>query len=338
VEQRFQFTMKAGPRRVDAGGVAQLDAALAKATGAAPDRVLHAIDPRRIASFADGGPAVWSVALSPCRDGCYLFVTYGLSRAIDPDARFDHEMSIRVAPDGQHQPPHWPVFFLRQLARYQITSGRELAAGEPMGLGESITRFAMAPAEKAQMPDSPMHAIAVVDDPVLPGARRAYGLLPDEQALAEPWSIAGTVAEIARREPTLTTDVRRGSWSSDPSLVEAVRVGAKRDGSSTGALLVPGLRWEPTADGFRVQLAGGATALRFCALAHGRLPFGRNLLLHDPEPGPYRQIGLVPSDRPFARAHGDQLLEAGMRADSPILRGVQRAANHPSTGIRFTLR
>jgi hypothetical protein len=330
--------MKGGPRRVELGGVAQLDAALAKAAGVAQDRVLHAVDARRIASFADGGPPVWSVALSPCHDGCYLFVTYGLSRAIEPDACFDHEMSIRVAPGGQDQPPQWPVLFLRLLARYQITSGRELRAGDPMGFGESLTRTAMAQAEKVAMPDSPMHAIAVVDDPVLPGARRAYGLLPDEQALAEPWSIAGLTAEIALREPTLTTDVGRGSWSGVPSLVQAVRAGAARDGSSTGALVLPGLLWEPTGDGFRVAIPGGASALRLSALARGRLAFGRNLLLHDVEPRPYSNIALAPSDQPFARAHGDQLLEVGMRADSPILRAAETAARHSSAGIRFTLR
>ena len=43
-----------------------------------------------------------------------------------PDARFEHELSLRApaAPNGQ--PPQWPTFLLRQLCRYQITSGREL--------------------------------------------------------------------------------------------------------------------------------------------------------------------------------------------------------------------
>jgi len=339
VEQQFQFTLKHPPRRVDDGGVAQLDAALAAAACVAPDRVLHAIDPRRIASFADGGPPVWSVALCPCHDGCWLFVTYGLSRAIDPDAGFDHEMSIRVAPDTDPQPPQWPVFFLRQLARYQITTRRDLAVGDPMEFGESITRAAMAPAEKAAMPDSPMHAIAVVDDPVLPGARRAYGLLPDEHVLAEPWSIAGLVGEIARREPTLTTRLGRGSWCGDPTIVQAVQAGTAREGSSTGALVLPGLRWEPAEDGFLVQMPSGAPALRFCALARARLGFGRNLLLHDVEPAARSLIGLAPSEQPYARVHGDGLLEVGMGLDSPILGAVETAARQPNArGIRFTVR
>lgn len=324
-----EIEMTSDPRRVDDAAVSQLDEALAAAAGAPVNQLLHALDSRRILRFEHGGPPVWSVALCPCGDGTFLFLTYGLSRFLDPDAQFDHEMSIRVAADPGGQPPAWPTFLLRQLARYQITSGRELRIGDPMSFGESITRAAMAPEHKASMPDSSMHAIGVAADPRMQGVRRVYGLFAEEQALAERWSIGGMLDEIARRDPTLTTALDRASWATEPEMRQAVGAGAKRDGSTTGAIVVPGLRWERSSHGVTVHLPGGPVIRRIAALVHGRIGFGRTLLLHDFEPRPHSEVGLQPSDQESVRTHGDQMLEIGLTADSQLLFGLYMAAREP---------
>ena len=327
---RDELELKGDPRRVDDAGVERLDRALAAAAGVPVERVLHAIDPRRVLAFQAGGPPVWSVAVAPCADGGFLFLTYGLSRAVEPDARFEHELSLRApaAPNGQ--PPQWPTFLLRQLCRYQITSGRELRVGDPMSFGKSITRAAMAPQHEASMPDSPLTTVAVVADPAIEGARRVVGLRPEEHALAELWSTAGLMAELAKRDPTLETDIRRGSWADDAELRAAVEAGAKREGSQTGAMVIAGLRWrEQGAEGVVLRLPGGATMKRLVALIDGRLGFGRNLLLHDFEPAPHSEVGLVPSESDFVRTHGGRMLELGLAPGSPTLKALRDAAAQP---------
>jgi len=323
---RDEFQLNGNPRSVSETAVAQLDAALAVAAGSSIDRVLHGIDPRRILRFEQGGPPVWSVASCPCQDGAHLFVTYGLSRFIDPDAAFDFEMSLRVPSEPGGQPPAWPMFLLRQLARYQITSGRELKVGDPMSFGESITRAAMGPQHKASMPDSSMSAVGITTDPGMQSIRRVYGLLPDEQALSEVWSTAGLLNEIARRDPTLSTRLGRRSWALDAELRAAVLRGAEREGSTTGAIVVPGLRWEQDQEGLLVHIPGGPVVPRILAMIRARVGFGRTLLMHDFEPRPFSEVGLTPSGDEFVRAHGDRMLELGLEADSPLLTGLTFAA------------
>jgi hypothetical protein len=322
---RDEFRLEGKPREVRDEAVSQLDQALAGAAGGRLEQVLHAIDPRRILRFEAGGPPVWSVALCPCPDRTFLFVTYGLSRYIDPDARFDHELSIRVAAERGGEPPAWPTFLLRQLARYQVGSGRELRVGDPMTFAESITRAAMAPEHQASMPDSPMRTIGVAADPGMHSVRRVYGLLADEQALAETWSIAGLLGEIARRDPTLTTTLGRPSWAGRADVVRAVSDGAAREGSATGAIVVPGLRWERTARGVAIHIPGGPVVRRIAALIRGRLGFGRTLLLHDYEPAPYSEVGLGPGE-PGLHVDDDRMVEVSLGVDSPILFGLYAAA------------
>lgn len=168
VSHKDKLELRGEPRNVNGKAVECLDEALARAAGAPVDQILHGIDPRRILSFENGGPPVWSVALCPSSSSPsgFLFVTYGLSKMIDPSTPFEHEMSIRVASNDK-EPPSWPMFLLRHLARYQITGGRDLGVGDPMTFAEPITRAAMAPEHQHNQPDSSLRAIGVMTDPIL---------------------------------------------------------------------------------------------------------------------------------------------------------------------------
>lgn len=333
-----EFVLRGDPREVNSAAVSQLDGALAVAAGCPLESVLHGIDPKRILTFANGGPPVWSVAQGRCANGDVLSVTYGLSQFIDPAAPFGHEMSIRVASDGSADGPQWPMFFLRALARYQITSGRELRAGEVMPFGESITRTAMAPEHKASMPDSPLQAIAVVDDPLMQSVRRVYGLHADELDLGQAWSPAGLMSLVAERTPTLSTDVARGTWSRDPVIRAGVDAGRAREGSSAGAALVAGLHWEKLATGVAVHFPAGC-AKTVIDLIDGRIGFGRTLLLHDVAQAPCTEVGFTVSDSDFFEVRSPAMVEIGVNKDSMLFAALRMAAqetNPSAVTMRLT--
>lgn len=295
---RTEFELKGPPREVQ--NVELLDAALAAAAGGALEQVLHGIDPRRVLAFAHGGPPVWSVALCPCAgsEPAYLWVTYGLSSLIDPAAPFAHEMSIRVAVAPGAPPPQWPMFFLRSLARYQITSGRELKSGDVMPFPCSITRAAMSPEHRSSMPDSPLDAIAVIDDPTMQNVRRVVGLRAEEVELVKLWSVEGLASVLP---PTLTTTVDRASYLADPGFASRIEAGSEREGSTTSAALAPGLRWREIDAGFEVTLPRGPHVPHLMRHIEARLNFGRPILLHDGEVGPNSELALAPADTDVAR-------------------------------------
>jgi hypothetical protein len=322
MKRRDEFELTGELREVRGPMVDGLDAALSRAAGGG--EVLHSIDPRRLLSFSEGGPPVWSVAVARCQPGSgWLFLTYGLSRDVDPQAPFTHEMSMRVP--GETEPPAWPIFFLRHLARYQRTSGRPLESGQLMSFAEPITRAAMRPEEQASQPDSAMHAIAIVSDPQIPSARRVYGLLDDERKLAELWSPAHLLDEIARRDPSLTTNLARPSWSSDIALASAMRRGARAEGSATVALVVPGLRWSRDGNEWIIRMPAALLPHVF-QVADVRMPFGRKLLLHDYDPAPRSEVGLSPTAISI-RAYGDRVLELPAPADGEIMAMLEELLN-----------
>ncbi len=325
--EQIEFELVGEPRTIVTEAVSFLDGALASAAGRTDEHVTHAIDPRRLLRFEHGGPPVWSVGQCTATDGSEIFVTYGLSRFIEPTAPFSHEMSIRTAPGEASM---WPVFLLRQLARYQITGGRELAVGDPMVFAESITRAAMAPEHKHTMPDSALCAVGVVADPTMTNVRRVYGLHPDDHTLAELWSISGFLGEVARRDPSLTTRLDGLRWSEDSDLVAAVHRGSEREGSQTAAMVSPGVRWSRTPNGNLVEFGGGESMRRMAALIQARLRFGRHLVVHDYTPAPFSTVVFHPSDEPYMRAHGDDTLELGMTADASELVAINMAAREPN--------
>lgn len=332
-----QFVMTGRPREVDMQQVENLDAALAAAAGIPAERILHAIDPRRLLSFADGGPPVWSVAAARLGCGDVLFVTYGLSRFIDPDALFDFELSFRLGGLTAGEPlPLWPSFLLRHLARYQLGSRRELALGDPMHFGDPITRAAMAPEHAASMPDTAMHDIGIAPDPELPSVRRVYGLLPDEQRLAELWSTASLLEVIARRDPHLTTRLARRSWVSDNVVRAAAAAGTARDGSATGACVFGGVRWaDLPGGGYEIRVPAGE-AERLARLMDARLGFGRSLLIHDHDVLPHSEVALVPAADDYVRSHAGRTLELGVSSDSrDRLLWMARSAGPSELVLRF---
>ena len=320
------------PRSVDSAAVEALDTALAAACGVPKARVLHAIDPRRILSFEAGGPAVWSVAVATGAAPLpfHLYVTYGLSGSVDPrrhEQGLEHELSIRI-PATSPEPPLWPTLLLRHLGRYVLTSRRPLRVGEVMPLFAPLSRAALAPELRAGQPDSRLTGFLVGGDSQLRSVttykgpieiRRIYGIDEAERLLIERWSVAGFGGQIAGRDPTLTTDLDRPSWADDAAIVSAIDDGAEREGSSTTAMALPGVRWERSRDAWTIRLPGGDAACHLAAVLAGRLPHGRHLLVHDLEPTPQTQVALVPAEE--LSVHEERgVLVLGMPSDSFYLK------------------
>lgn len=169
------FEIKNPPREVRMDVVDALD----KALGAiGTTEVLHAIDPGRVVNFRDGGPPVWSVALTEVDDPpCTLLMTYGFSDILSPDpARqgVNYEFSLAVA-DSEVQP--WAVALLRHLCRYQLSSGNELMVGDVMPCHAPITCIPFPPQHHAMMPSTELDSIVVVHDPILHTIQTPYGVI-----------------------------------------------------------------------------------------------------------------------------------------------------------------
>jgi len=295
---RTEFELKGPPREILDQNVGFLDQSLAQAAGCPVDQVLHAIDPRRILKFEYGGPPVWSVAVAPVGNDAYLWVTYGLSSIIDPAMPFGHEMSIEVAVEPGAPVPQWPMFFLRSLARYQITSRRELKVGDVMPFPVSITRAAMAPEHHQSMPDSSLRAIAVVADPRMQAVRRVVGLLEEEVEISKLWNVEGFVGAIGSTRTVLD----RRSHLDDAAFVRACRAGSEKEGSSTSAALVEGVRWARDTEGLLATIPRGPNHARTMAHIEARLKFGRSVLLHGSAMGEGTEVALVPNDDDIVRA------------------------------------
>jgi suppressor of fused protein SUFU len=324
------------PRSVDSATVDALDTALAAACGVSKASVLHAIDPRRILSFEAGGPAVWSVAVATGAGPSpyHLYVTYGLSGSIDPrrhEQKLEHELSIRI-PVTSDSPPLWPTLLLRHLGRYTLNARRELRVGEVIPLFDAVSRAALAPEHKSTQPDSRLQSLLIGSDPQLRGVatykgtievRRVYGIDEAERRLIERWSVAGFGGQVVTRDPTLTTDLERPSWTDQAAIVSAIEEGSAREGSATTAMAVPGVRWERSRDAWTIRLPGGGAARHLAAVLAGRLPHGRHLLVHDLEPRPQTQVALVPAED--LSVHEERgVLVLGMPAESFYLKMLAR--------------
>jgi hypothetical protein len=100
VTHSISFSVGPGEvREVHDDAVAELDEALeAVGTGV----VNHFIDPRRIQTFAAGGPSVWSVA-TVATEGGALYLTYGFSGAVDP-ARSQCDFELHAPRRGERAP------------------------------------------------------------------------------------------------------------------------------------------------------------------------------------------------------------------------------------------
>lgn len=334
------MTLSAGnvrPVRDDV--VSAIDDALA-----AHGRVLHAMDPSRIVSFEHGGPPVWSVGMAQVGQD-WLCVTYGLSHVLSPEPIREgvgYELSLRVPGE---EPPVWAPALLRHLARYVLRTGAELRVNDTMPLGWPVTRVAFAAEHHAGLPNTPLDAIVVAADPLVPRidtahgpieVRRLVGLHPDEVALIDTWSSRGFLGQWAPANPQLTTDPARPSAAVDEVLWERITALAREEGGSVGAVFVTG-GWTPDGDsGAVIQLPGGPQAAQLRRVLDARLPYGRPLLIDAPPPG--SPVQLVPSDGAFSIEVSDEgvLVVAGP-LDHPAMAGIVDTIRTNTSGTQIRI-
>jgi suppressor of fused len=181
--------------------------------------VMHAIDPGRIVGFADGGPPVWSVGVVEveAETPFSLFVTYGLSHVLSPEAGREgigYELSLAVPARCPTQP--WAVALLRHLSRYVLSSGNELMAGDVMPCHAPLTYLPFPPAHHASMPATELDSLVIALDPQLGqletahgplDVRRIVGITSDELHRLGPLPANLRAAARAEVDPALLTDL-----------------------------------------------------------------------------------------------------------------------------------
>jgi hypothetical protein len=277
--------------------VSVLDDALARAVPGG--QVLHAMDLKRIVSFAFGGPPVWSVGVVSGADGLHQYLTYGLSRALDPAQPFGFELSMRVRSPGAA--PMWPTLLLRTIARYHLTSGRVIEPGESLDLGGPISQAPLRPEDRHTMPGTRMDSIFIAAGPALATPhgpveiRNVVGLDAAERALLECCRSGRFAEELRRVDPSLTVELGSPSVAHNPAFRAAIEEASQREGSDCNALCVPGLTWTDDGSAFQVRIPKESSATLRRRLA-SRLPFGEGLLVHGTNPGPGTEVLIVPGE------------------------------------------
>lgn len=338
MRQTLSFTLEPDKvRKVHDDAVEAFDAALAKVgTG----EVNHFIDPRRLQTFEGGGPPVWSVATVPTKDGT-LYLTYGMSEAIDP-ARIGVRFEMSVMVPGE--PTMWPALLLRALCRYMLGSRRPLEVGQSMPFPDPITRFFAPPEEAEHYPNTAMNAAFFAEDPALPRietehgnvqVRRAVGLYDDERALLDLWTPEGFSGALVERNRGLVTDIGRAPYSEDPAFVSTIEAGSLEDGSRVGFVAVPGVQWGHDEDHHLfVSFPGGEHAKRILQMIRARLPFERNLLVHDLDPEQRRAVAFEPSKGLSFRKEGETLVME-ISPDHELFDTFEQVGDGPGVNWRF---
>ena len=321
-------------RQIDPVSAAAVDDALAAVTDAA---IRHANDPARAHRFEDGGPSAWSVASGP-RGDTTLHVTYGLSGLVDRDparGRIIYEFAIQTRGPGVW----WQLDVLRQLGAYLLTSGRDLAIGDYFPFHAPLPAAVLGPNRPPSEPDTHLTAIAVMPDPVLPVVhtphgpleiRRLYGVSNADFDLFESWSCRRFMGLVQQRDPELVTDLTRGEWRDDPPLLAACAAASADEGAETGFFVVPGLRWEPTASGYRVVVPSAHAGQRIARMLDGRLRFGRALLVHGRDAGPGTAVGFAPGGALDMRAD-ENTLHLALPSDSVLPNASYHGHTHTTS-------
>lgn len=274
--------------------VAALDAALGATFGTA---VLHAFDPKRMLAFAAGGPAAWSVAVTSHPSGVHQFLTYGLSRAVDPRAPFGFELAMRVRATGGV--PVWPTLLLRTIARYHLQSGREVKRGQFIDVGAPISQAPVTPEERHLMPTTRMDAILVLGGATLPTPagpieiRNVVGLDAAERELLACVHAARFEEALRRNDPDLTVALDSPSLAAAPPFREAMEAASRAEGSDCSAECVPGLAWTDDGHALEVRIPKEASA-RLHRRLMSRLPFGEGLLVHGTDGGEGTEVLIIP--------------------------------------------
>jgi hypothetical protein len=242
---------------------------------------------------------------------------------------FGFELVLRVpAPAQGEEPPAWALALLEQLAEYVGQTGNLFAPGHTFALGGPLTHE----------PSCRLTGLLFAKDPELQGRQGPFGrvdflevvgISEAERAAAKAWSSAGLQSLLAERDALLVTDPSRPSLLDAPELARRVEEGAAREGSTMGALLVPGLRWTGSGGAAELELeAGSVEDVR--RLVQGRLPHGRTLMLSAPDGGPGQMALLAPAARAAVHAGGEGPLRVEL---SPTLTHALLRTLKPSPGL-----
>ncbi|NUO52992.1 MAG: hypothetical protein HOV80_29450, partial [Polyangiaceae bacterium] len=246
-----------GMRETHTDAVDVLDKALLASFEGAT--VMHAFDPTRMVALSHGGPPLWSVGVASHPSGAHQFLTYGLSRAVDPASPFNFELALRVRSSGEA--PMWPTLLLRTLARYHLTTGREIKPGQFMDLGGPISQVPCTPEERHTMPTTRMTSVFITAGAKLPTPRgpveirNVLGLDPDEQDLLTSVHAARFVEAMRQRDPSLSVALDSPSLAAPGPFRDAMEEASRREGSDcTTACAIPGFRWEDTGKALEITI------------------------------------------------------------------------------------
>jgi hypothetical protein len=214
------------------------------------------------------------------------FVTYGFSELFekesdDPEVSgYGFELTFRLArAHDEQEVPSWALNFLQNLGRYVFRTGNAFAAGHHMNLAGPIN---------LGRPETAIRACVLILDPEFgsmdtPNGRVEFlqlvGITLDELQAIEDWNPDGVLDILREQNPRLVTDLDRQSGLADTAVVERMRAGAERDGSSTAMNFIEALRWQ--ADGHRLTVTIGANGLSgVLRLLRGRTRHGRPFWVH----------------------------------------------------------
>lgn len=325
VETQFKLEGELRPVRSDV--VEALDSALARLGG----EVMHAMDPSRLLSFANGGPSVWSVGFVdvPGPRPYTLLLTYGFSHVLSPEGfreGIGHEYSLAV-PAGVPLSP-WADAFLRHQCRYILTQGADIRVNDCVPLRAApITRIPFQPQHHAMMPDSNLVGVLAAPDPVLqtidtPGGpievRRLVGIDHSELDRVETWSARGFLEEMTKVDPLLLSPPMRRSLMEDATFRVAVDHRAAVEGCEMDCAVFD-LAWRQDDHGLEIELPSGRGAKRLLDALHGRIGFGRPLLAVSTRSSP---VEFLPGP-PAIEASEQGLRLCGDLRDGPIAGLIQ---------------
>jgi len=220
------------------------------------------------------------------------YVTYGFTELYEKESEnasysgFGFELTLRLAREGEEQPPIWAVNFLQNLARYVFNSGNGFQPGHHLD--------ANGPIEADR--DTPITAVAFVEDPELGQADSPFGafgfvqvvgITADELDLIKVWNTRSFLELAKTRLPLYLTDLTRSSLLGDAEIRTAAELGVRTEGSSTGILYFESLSWEEhrnllKGNTYTLQL-GAKQAESLARILSGRLMHDRDLTLMGPE-------------------------------------------------------
>lgn len=227
------------------------------------------------------------------------YVTYGLTELYAKESEnrthsgFGFELTLRLAQEGEDQPPVWAINFLQNMARYVYNSGNIFHPGHHLD--------ANGPLEADR--DTPITAVAFIEDPELDTVHspngefhfvQVVGITADELDLIKVWNTRSFLELVQNTLPLYVTDLKRNSLLQNSELRAAAELGVRTEGSSTGHLYFDSLLWEEhrnllKGNSYVLQL-GAKQAESLARILTGRLMHDRSLTLM----GPGTEIVMIP--------------------------------------------